>query len=270
MMIAIAGCEWNSRSSPDANTRADARRATDAGDDATDDALTGEGHLLLTEVALAGVEFIEIANPTAQDVDLSDHYVSDSGNYFALPGGAPVIANADFIIQFPAASSVPAGGVITIAIGTAALFTTVFGTPPTYSIAVVDASVTRTIVTGTPSLTNGGEIVVLFQWDGASDLVTDVDMMIVGAPTVANGLVSKSGLMQGSSSYAADGNTIAAQAAAPGTGASTKRIAAEAGNETQDAMGNGIAGHDETSEDTSVTWDATFTAPTPGTVPAGL
>lgn len=34
--------------------------------------------------------------------------------------------------------------------------------------------------------------------------------------------------------------------------------------------GNGLTGHDETSENTGVTWDSAFTAPTPGVVPPGL
>ena len=48
---------------------------------------------------------------------------------------------------------------------------------------------------------------------------------------------------------------------------STKRILAETGHETQAGTGNGLGGDDETSEDTRMTWDSTFTAATPGAAP---
>lgn len=278
-----AGCEWGGGTDAtgliaiDAAPRADARPgdAAAAADGHLADAGAGSGsdaggHLLLTEVALApgGSEFIEIYNPTAQAVALATYYLSDNGNYFKLPAGAPAIGVGDFIVQFPAAASIAPAGVVTVATGTAAAFATAFGVAPTYSIA--DGTITHVVIDGTPSLTDAGEIVVLFQWDGTSALVKDVDIMLAGAPTPANGLISKSGLAQGGSTYATDADTIADQAATPGAGVSTKRILPEPGHETQAGTGNGITGDDETSENTSVTWDATFTAPTPGVVPAAL
>ena len=192
--LALAGCEWNSVKPDDASTRIDARHHVDASDDAP---FAATPHLLLTEVALTptGAEFIELYNPTAQAIPLARYYLSDNGNYFALPLGSPLIGVSDFIVQFPAAASIAPGGVVTVATGTAAAFNTAFGKLPTYSIA--DDTVIRTLTSGTPSLTDAGEIVVLFQWDGAADLVKDVDMVIAGAATAANGLVSKSGLIQG-------------------------------------------------------------------------
>ena len=47
----------------------------------------------------------------------------------------------------------------------------------------------------------------------------------------------------------------------------SKRMLGETGYETQGGAGNGITGDDETSENTRMTWDSTFTAPTPGTAP---
>jgi hypothetical protein len=126
-------------------------------------------------------------------------------------------------------------------------------------------------------LTNAGEVIVVFQWNGQSDLVRDVDLVLAGVPSVANGLIDKSSLAfdgpdgdTATSSYSADMRTITAQATAPGAGLSTKRIALENGFELQTGVGNGLAGDDETSEDTSSTWDSSFTAPTPGALPTGL
>jgi uncharacterized protein len=234
------------------------------------------GKLVITEVVLAPTagEYIELANPTAQAIDLSDYYLSDSGAYFRLPAGPPTVDTSDFLVRFPAGATIPAGGVVTVAIDTAANFQTTYGLPPTFSIG--SGTMLAIASNGTPTLTNSGEPVVLLHWSG-EDLVRDVDLVIVGVPTAANQLPDKSGLaFDGpdpdtmATAYAADARTMQPQASTPGAGQSTKRIALDAGHQLQHGAGNGITGDDETSEDTRVTWDATFTAPTPGTLPTGL
>jgi hypothetical protein len=231
---------------------------------------------LLTEVVLApsGGELVEIANPSDQPVALAPYYLADTGDYFRVPAGATAGAS-DFIVTFPAGATIPPKAAITVALGTAAAFQTTYGVAPTYSIA--DGTMTAVAVSGTPSLTNGGELVALFYWAGDSDLVRDCDLVLVGTPTTANGLVDKSGVaLDGpdadstATAYAADARTLAAQPSAPASAQSTKRIALEPGNEVQAGAGNGLTGDDETTENTAATWDTTFTAPTPGTLPSGL
>ncbi len=236
------------------------------------------GLLLLTEVVLAPStgEFVEIANVGGTAVDLSSYYLSDNGNYFRLPAGAPTLDSGDFVVKFPAGASIPAHGVITVALDTTANFTTTYTTAPTYSIG--SNTMTPVAANGVPTLTNGGELIVLFRWDGATDLVKDIDLVVAGAATAANGLVDKSSVaLDGpdtgttSTTYAADARTMLVQAGTPASAKSTKRLATETGHETQGGGGNGILGDDETSEDTAATWDsAGFGAPTPGTVPAAL
>lgn len=227
--------------------------------------------LLLSEVMLgpAGGEFIEIVNPTPASVDLSTYYLADRGDYFQLPEGGLASVSSDFIAQFPAGSSIAAGAVVTVSVGTAASFNTVTNHTPTYSVA--DGTMRKTLVGASASLTDAGEIVVLFQWDGTSPLVKDVDILLAGAPTAGNSFVNKSQVTEGGSTYAVDVNSLPTQSPAPAPGTSTKRILLEAGHENQNGNGNGITGDDETSEVTSVTWDSgTFTGPTPGIVPAAL
>jgi hypothetical protein len=230
--------------------------------------------LMFTEVSLAPAsgEFVEIANPTSQAVDLSSYYLTDSGNYFRLPAGATV-DSSDFIVKFPAGASIAAGSTITVALDTAANFQAAFGVAPSFSIA--SGTMTTVVASGTPTLTNSGELVVLFQWDGTADLVRDVDLLLVGVPAGANGLVDKSAqAIDGpdadttASTYGTDARTITPQAASPGAGLSTKRIQRE--TSFQSTGPNGLAGDDETSENTAMTWDTTFTAPTPNALPAGL
>lgn len=230
--------------------------------------------LLLTEIVLAPStgEFIEIANPGGTPIDLSTYYLSDAGSYFRVPAGSPTVDSTDFILKFPAGAQVPPQGVVTVAIDTAANFTAAYGGAPTYTL----ATMTQIAVNGIPSLTNGGEIVVLFSWDGSSDNVRDVDMVLAGVPSVANGIVDKSGVMIDGpdadsigTAYKSDARTLAPQSTAPASGRSTKRLAQEGGFQTGSA-GNGVNGADETTENTAQTWDTTFSVPTPGAVPAGL
>lgn len=280
VIVGLASCAQASsdRTGSDAAVHHDARATGDSagGSDANsgidgsfrDAPPSAAAALALTEVTLAGTEFIEIANPTGATVDLSTYYLADNGNYFKLPAGTPTLTTGDFIAKFAAGSTIASHGVQTIAIGTAVAFNTAYGVTPTYSLS--DGTITTVVKQGTPSLTDTGEVIVLFQWDGTAPLVKDVDIMIAGAPSSGNGLTpSKSGYTQLTASYATDANTIASQASAPPSGKSTKRILAEAGHETQNGAGNGINGDDETSEDTGTTWDttATFSAPTPGTSP---
>ncbi len=165
---------------------------------------------------------------------------------------------------------IAAHGVITVATDTAANFMTAYGSMPTYSI--TDGTITTVAINPPATLTDAGEVVVLFYWDGSSSLVFDVDILLAGIPSSINGLdPAHSGYAQLGCMYQTDADTIAAQASAPVAGKSTKRLALETGHEMQSG-GNGLTGDDETSEDTSATWDTTgtFSAPTPGTVPAAI
>lgn len=249
--------------------------AIDGGTD-PDAGLPASSPLLLSEVVLAPTagEMIEIVNPSKQDVDLSTYYLSDSGTYFALPFHADVSPN-DFIAKFPAGAKIGARSAITIAIDAPGNFATTYGKSPDFSL--MDGTMQTIAVNGQPTLTNEGEPIILFQWDGSSDLVRDVDIMLVGVPSASNDLPNKSGVSQdgpdsgnATSAYAVDRRTIPPQLSTPGPGTSTKRILLEAGHEVQDGTGNGPAGDDETSENTAVTWDTVFTPPSPGLVPPEL
>jgi lamin tail-like protein len=266
---------------PDAAAAPDAPAAdAPAADAPAADAPPGGGSatsLILTEVSLAPAagEFIEIANPTAQAVDLSTYYLADNFSYYKLPAGLPLLDTNDFIVKFPMGAMIPAKGVITVALDTTASFTTNYGVAPTFSIASGQLHILA--MNGTPSLTNTGEIVVLFQWSGTTDVVHDVDIVIAGLPSAQNGFADKSNYAQdgpdadtATTAYKPDARSMKPQPAAPASGRSTKRVALETGHETQNGAGNGLDGDDETSEDTTLTWDEVFTVPTPGTVPAGL
>jgi len=233
-----------------------------------------QDHLLLSEISLApdAGEFIEIYNPTSGTISLDNYYLADNAEYAMVPSGSTNVLSSDLIIQFPAGFSIAPGQAITISANNADFFAT-FGINSDFEVGPTDAVVPDMYlinVGSAPTLTNGGEGIVLFYWDGTTDLVSDVDMMNAGVPSVANQIASKTGIAidgpdgdANPSSYLNDAVTMPLQASTPGPGFSTKRILMEAANETHGG-GNGITGDDETTENILVTWDATFTAPTPG------
>lgn len=248
----------------------------------SDAAVIPSGHLLLSEIMVTPTtnEFIEIHNPTSVAISLENYFLSDDDDYSLLPGGtgsgpAPVINTADFIVQFPAGAMILADETLTVALDADGFFAA-FAVQPTFSVSGVGNSTAtqmiQTNVGASPSITNKGESIHLFFWDGVSDLVADLDIMQVGDPSVSNAIFDKAfHSVDGpdadteTSTYLVDSISMPRQGAAPrNDGVSTKRIAAEGDNEVTSG-GNGISGHDETSENTALTWDSndTYSAPTP-------
>ncbi|MEM9489460.1 MAG: lamin tail domain-containing protein, partial [Myxococcota bacterium] len=264
-------------------------------------ALTGPAHLLITEVSLSNNnrEFIEIFNPGDTAVDLSDYYLSDDADYALLPGvfGAGpvpyinVTYSFDFIVKFPDGATIAPDQVIVVAMREDG-FTSAFGQAPDYAILQADPGIAMidpgtlpgaapglTLAGTSAQLTNSGEGVVLFHWDGASDLVSDIDMVAVAdAPSPVNTLANKTAIAvdgpdadSDTSTYQADAYTFTAMTGAAALGSSHKRVALEPGHEQQGAGGNGLFGDDETSENFAITWDSSpFSAPTPGLIPTSL
>ena len=107
-------------------------------------------HLLITEVRIGPTvgEFIEIHNPTAAAIDLSDYYlynatftpntdggVSDGGTssptrYYNTPSGTQGGTTfSDFALRFPAGASIGAGAYKIVALGSAAGYCTLTSLP---------------------------------------------------------------------------------------------------------------------------------------------
>ncbi|MBK7148093.1 MAG: lamin tail domain-containing protein [Bacteroidetes bacterium] len=233
-----------------------------------------QSHLVLSEITLAPSEgeFIEIYNPGGAAVSLDNYYLADNNNYAGLPESGLMIDLGDFIARFPDGYTIQPHQAIVVAMG-GTDFASQYAVVPHFEIISQSATVTDMVNaggSGTPALSNAGEAVVLFYWDGVSDLVKDVDIMYAGVPTNNNMLVPKTGFSidgpdanSTPSTYMADAATIPVQNSTPDIGYSTKRMLPETGYEIV-AGGNGITGNDETSENIAVTWDSAFTAPTPG------
>ena len=110
----------------------------------------------------------------------------------------------------------------------------------------------------TPTLSNTSEVVILFYWDGASDLVTDIDYVLWGTATSAG--VDKTGIsIDGPdadttpTAYLAD-TPVASQATLPGP----VRHPDERRRRHQTMTGgNGVGGRNETSENLASTFSTT-------------
>jgi len=242
--------------------------------------------LLLTEIVVTptGGEFVEIFNPTASAIDLSDYYLTDatfaggSTYYYNIVTGTNAGGGGfgDFLARFPDGASIGAGEYQTIAMTGSTAFFAEYGSYPTYELFDDGTNSGEQLmreglpgsINGQGGLTNGGEVVILFYWDGASDLVTDVDYALWGDTAEA---VDKTGVAidgpdadTDTSTYLPD-TPLASQelieTGSHGTGVSWQREDLTEGTETTSG-GNGVNGEDETSENLSATW-CRFT-PTPG------
>ena len=249
--------------------------------------------LLLSEVVVSPTqgEYVAITNPNATPVDLTNLYLADYETYYnVVKSTAP--AAADFVVRFPAGAIIAPGAKQYVAIGGAECFKTACGTGglnkfngygvyPTYEIETGDPLKSSAIVVNmvvpfvgavgaSRGLTNGGEPIVLFYWDGVSNLVTDVDYVYYGSSTASNPGVNKTGIMVNGATYAADTADSAvahAPLSVPPVGGTTNtcRVDATEGAQVTAMAANGINGRDETSESCSITWTGCATV-TPGAV----
>ena len=304
---------WDADGGADAMTARDATRdtvvprdapdrldgAVDAIDEAVDavdavdaavDVVPPAGHLLLTELVTrpSGAEFIEIMNPTPSPVVLSDYWLSDSHLYYEVALGTFATASgSDFAARFPDGAVLEPGGYAVVALGNASggtlSFAATYGQAPDYELrptanqATDDPAVPNMVAIGSSigagaSLTDGGEPVVLYSYVGG-DLVSDVDYVFYGTPSTSNPMVDKTGVVVGASMYLADTAPALQRATeAPSEAGSVHRCGYGESNETT-AQGNGITGHDETSEDLTAAFrlGANATERTPGgPPPAGM
>jgi predicted extracellular nuclease len=246
--------------------------------------------VLLSEIVVTptGGEFIEIYNPTAAAIDLSDVYVTDAtfaggGNYYynivtgANAGGG---GSGDFHARFPDGASIAAGEFQTVSLAGSDDFIAAYGIDPTYELYEDGASADGIndmrealpgSINGQGGLSNSGEVVILYTWDGASDLVQDIDYAVWGDK--AEGVDKSNVEVDGPDAdaiafmYPIETAVPAQDVVALGShavGDSFQRVDFSEGGESQSG-GSGTQGSDETSEDLSVTWGQ-FAA-TPGEAP---
>ncbi|MCF6318725.1 MAG: endonuclease [Proteobacteria bacterium] len=268
----------------------------------------GVEDLLITEVVVTptNAEFIEIYNNGPNPINLSNVYLTDAtfsnGNvyYYQVVNGAGGGGGFnDFNARFPDGAMIASGEYQTISITGSTNFFGVYNENPTYELyedagvadsvddmrdAFTDSIATPTNTssancagaqTSCPSSFSGGEVAILYSWDGITDLVQDLDYVVWGDKVEA---VDKTGIaIDGpdadvtTSTYLND-TAISSQAEISVSshvgGMSWQRdVTLNEGTETQ-AGGNGINGSDETSENLNITfYEGNPTPNTAGTPP---
>ena len=219
-------------------------------------------HVVFTEVVLtpSDGEYVEISNPTESGVDLTNYYLTDGTDisssklYYNLPieDNYWSESSTDFICRFPNGYTLAPGAAIKISLRDNSAYESVYGQTPDISLDDDMLSVSEESDTkgnpGAPKLHNSSETLILFYWDGSSDIVKDVDYLIWGDNSFA---IDKSGV----DGYLSDTPT-SSQSLMPVHATNEKLVRLDKsseGGETQ-ANGNGITGHDETSEPLADTW----------------
>lgn len=222
-------------------------------------------HVLFQRVVITPTngEFVALVNPTGSAVDLSDYYLTDatkasSGKYYyKLPSGIDYWNDnvSDFIARFPAGQTLAAGDTLILGLHNTALFTDYYGTAPDLSLFEdMRNAVSDSITIGLginyshfEILSDNAEVLILFYWDGSSATVQDVDYLLWGSSTYG---VDKTGV----SGYA-DDTPLADQVylTPHDEGYAFTRLSLSESGEVASG-GNGITGHDETSENLTSSW----------------
>ncbi len=194
---------------------------------------------------------------------LEDVYLADFPGYHLVTTGAHAPATSDFVVHFPTGSSIAAGGYVVVGLHSSAEFNGIYGFDPDFDFD--DEDVAGPAMEGTigsiASLTNDAEMVMLFYWDGMSDLVSDIDYLVFGD---LSSTVDKTGLSSGGSAYLPDTAAGSQNPAIDPNSAGESLTRCNYGEPGQvNTGGNGVTGSDETSESFASSFSIT-TNPSPG------
>ncbi len=213
--------------------------------------LSAQDHLILTEIGNTFKKaFIEIYNPTDRTVSLDDYYLTNAPNYYLVTDGTFTAASGDFLAPFPAGFTIAPGSVVVVAFE-GLKFESEYGFKPDFELFSDD-------FTDVPNLPFQGDdlnkfsspdFIMLFFWDGGSALVKDADYLAWKTNTGAG--VDKSGITVSGETYLAD--TPVADQKFVAYSSTMERFGPVEIGETVSG-GNGITGHDETSEDMAEAW----------------
>ena len=243
--------------------------------------------LLISEISTLGTdqEYIEIFNPGAENVDLSDYYLTDAiyspadQYYYNIGLGNPTQATVgggaffDFHARFPDGFTIAAGDTIVITIPGSSQFFDNFGFNPDLELfedgGAADEVPDMRWIFGTvgensiigegsvPTLTNAAETVILYHHVIGQDNVVDIDVFAWKDPSYSSTsyFFNKSGVIIGSHFYLPEIGTNPAFAFGSQNqfGNSYHRTDATEGDQTPTGS-NGVGGRDETSEDFNTTF----------------
>ena len=208
-------------------------------------------HLIFNRICITPdeSEMIEIYNPLNESVDLSNYYLSDSDKYYQWINGES-IGNFDFLIKFPSGSSIDSQGTYVITTQSNADFSDSYDFMPDLSLVDSDLEIFDSGIN--PNLSGSEEMLILFYWDGISSIVQDVDYFLWGDYDKGFSKTTTEG-------YPYNDTLLEEQIFIRNYGLSDfydslyVRLDINEYDEIQ-SNGNGITGHDETSENFIASW----------------
>jgi hypothetical protein len=223
-------------------------------------------HLLISEIVVSPTEceYIEIYNPTAQIVDLEDVYLADVANYYTVTSGPVAVASSDFVAHFPAGATIGPHEFVVVSTqdsNDTSPWTDCPGLIPDFDLDPTDSGAPDLMgnIGGQVTLTSDAEVIVLFSWDGTAAIVDDLDYLLYGDSGDA---VDKTGV----AGYQPDTDPLFQTFPdVHGLGQSLHRCDTAESTETKTG-GNGVDGHDETSEDLASAF--VLATPSPGLPPS--
>jgi hypothetical protein len=228
---------------------------------------------LLSAVAPSDdLAFVEIHNLGDATLDLTGYHLASNPEFYRVAEDSLGDGPDGWVIAFPDGFVLPAGRAVVLLSGTVDDFVATHGFAPEAVVGEPSmGAVAMDVVHGTPaSPAAAADLVALFVWDGASDLVQDADLVFWGdGPRVDRNGVVVDGPDDGLESTPYPAETAAmvqTAAAAPADGEALVRVGAEG---EEDAGGIGIDGFDETSEDLSASFGSAAAAPLAGVTIVG-
>ncbi len=240
---------------------------------------------LLSEIVVtpSGAKFIEILNRNDFNLELSIYYLSNVNDYWKFVNSATgdrgsAGSGSAFNARFPEGAVIPANSRQIIAIKSTD-FESAYGTKPDYELLASDTTIPDMRkpdangifgpsaeldqIPDTSDLVDTSSSLILYYWDQFSDLIDDCDIANWGPTDTVR--VDKTGASIDGPDANADTSAFKADTAT-GSQDVISETAHEEGNSYQredntegaetKTGGNGMFGHDETSEDLSNTWSS--------------
>ena len=228
--------------------------------------LSDADHLVFDRITIepTNAELISIYNPTNETIDLSDFYITDATKtstgdyYYNITHGDSYWSNSfsDFIARFPDNYSIAGNETLILGLHDNQIFSDYYGYAPDLTLFedmrnAIEGETTISLGSAFVNqniLGDDAEMLMIFKWDGISDIVQDVDYFIWGNTFEA---IDKTGI----GAYLNDTPTAnQTPYYSHGQDSTYVRIIHSEDNEVHTG-GNGITGHDETSENFPNTWD---------------
>ena len=229
--------------------------------------LSDTDHLLFSRITIqpTEAEFISIYNPTSESIDISDYYITDatksstSDYYYNITQGSDYWSNnfSDFIARFPENYLIESNQTLILGLHDNQTFNDYYGYDADLNLFedmrnAIDGETTISLGSAFVNqniLGDAAEMLMLFKWDGVSDIVEDIDYFIWGN---TNEAIDKTGI----GSYLPDtsvGNQVSYYS--HGQDSTYVRTTIDSEGDEISVGGNGITDNDETSENLMATWN---------------